>query len=98
MQDLGSAGQNVLGNKIPNSFTTDRALVAGGGLGAYLLNPAIPISLGAGAAAYSPPAQALLRGLLSRPTQAKAVAELLNQSSPMLAPGTGLLGTYLLNQ
>ena len=92
MQDLGNAGQNVLGNKVPNSFTTDRALMAGGGLGAYFLDPAIPLSLGAGAAAYTPWGQALLRGAVSsRPESAQAIAEALRQASPMLAPAGGLL-------
>jgi len=99
MQDLADAGQSVIGNKVPNSFTTDRAMMAGGALGSYLLNPAIPAALLGGAALYSPPAQALLRGLVaSRPDAAEAVARLLNQASPALGPAGGLLGYQMMNQ
>jgi len=92
MQDLANAGQNVLGNKVPNSFTTDRALIAGGGLGAYFIDPVIPTALVGGAAAYSPWIQSLLRGAVSsRPQSAETVAGLFNQASPMLGAGGGLL-------
>lgn len=98
MQDLANAGQNVIGNKVPNSFTTDRALIAGGGLGAGLVNPAIPAGLLGGAALYSPPAQALLRGLVSsRPQSAQPVADALRQASPFLVPGGAQLGLGLLD-
>jgi hypothetical protein len=97
MQDLGRAGQNVIGNKVPNSFTTDRALLAGGGLGAYMIDPSIPAALLGGASIYSPLGQALLRGAVSsRPQQAKAVADALKQASPMLGPGSGLLTLELM--
>lgn len=93
MQDLATAGQNVLGNKVPNSGTFDRAALGvttlGGG---YALNPAIPAGLLGGALMYSPPAQSLLRGLVSaRPKAAKAVAGLLDDASPMFSPAGGLL-------
>lgn len=98
MQDLANAGQNVIGNKVPNSFTTDRALIAGGGLGAGLVNPAIPAGLLGGAALYSPPAQALLRWLVSsRPQAAQPVADALRQASPFLVPGGAQLGLGLLD-
>lgn len=93
MQDLGSAGQNVLGNKVPNSFTADRALIAGGSMGAYLLNPMIPAGLLAGAGLYTPAGQWLLRNAVTaRPESAKAIAEALKKASPMLGPAGGLLG------
>lgn len=96
MQDLGTAGQNVLGNKIPNSFTTDRALIAGGGLGAGLLNPAIPAGLLAGAGLYTKPMQGLLAHLVStRPQAAQQVAGLLQQTSPMLVPTGALFGLQI---
>lgn len=92
MQDFASAGQNVIGNKVPNSFTTDRALIAGGGLGSYFIDPLIPIGLLAGAGAYSSPMQSLLRGAVaSRPDSAKQIAGLLQRSAPMLGPAGGLL-------
>jgi hypothetical protein len=89
MQDLGNAGQQVLGNKVPNSFTTDRALIAGGGLGAYFLDPTIPASLMTAGAMYTKPMQGLLSGAVTaRPQSAQAVAHALRQASP----GFGLLG------
>lgn len=98
MQDLANAGQNVIGNKVPNSFTTDRALIAGGGLGAGFVNPAIPAGLLGGAALYTPPAQALLRGLVSsRPQAAQPVADALRQASPFLVPGGAQVGLGLLD-
>ncbi|MBK7025374.1 MAG: hypothetical protein IPH41_18495 [Sulfuritalea sp.] len=67
------------------------------GLG-YSVNPAIPAGMLLGAGAYTPPAQALLRGLVSsRPSLAQPVAGLLNRSSPMLSPAGGLLGIEMLD-
>jgi hypothetical protein len=92
MQDLASAGQNVLGNKVPNSFTTDRALIAGGGLGSYFIDPLIPAGLLASAGAYSSPMQMLLRNAVAtRPDSAQQIAALLNKAAPMLGPAGGLL-------
>lgn len=88
MQDLGNAGQQVIGNKIPNSFTTDRALIAGGALGSYLVNPAIPAGLVAGAGLYTQPMQRLLNAALSsRPQAAGLLADKVKNAAPMLAPG-----------
>lgn len=99
MQDLGNAGQQVLGNKVPNSFTTDRALIAGGTLGSYFLNPAIPASLLGGAALYSRPAQSLLSAAVSsRPQSASLLAEQIGNAAPMLAPGSIQIPLGLLNQ
>ena len=82
----------MLGNKIPNSFTTDRALIAGGGLGAGLLNPAIPAGLLAGAGLYTKPMQGLLAHLVStRPQAAQQVAGmLLQQTFAHACPGRRL--------
>jgi hypothetical protein len=92
MQDLGTAGQNVLGNKVPNSGTFDRAAMGVGGLGAYFIDPTIPAALLGGAGLYSSPMQSLLRGAVSaRPQSADAIAGLFNRSAPMLGPAGGLL-------
>ena len=97
MQDLGGAGQNVLGNKVPNSGTFDRAAMGVGGLSAGLIEPWIPAALIGGAGMYSQPVQSLLRGAVSaRPSSAESIARILNQTSPMLSPATGLLGVNLL--
>ena len=98
MQDLGNAGSR-LGNKVPNSGTVDRLLLGGAGLGAGAISPGIPIALAGGAAAYTPPVQALLRYLATaRPQAAQPVAGLLNQAAPMLSPAGGLLGLNVLEQ
>jgi hypothetical protein len=92
MQDWSSAGQAHLGNVVPNSGTPERAMWAALGLGSAAFNPSLLAAPAIGAAAYTPPAQALLRGLVSsRPQAAQPVAGLLNTASPMLAPGSGLL-------
>jgi hypothetical protein len=99
MQDLSSAGQNVLGNKVPNSGTTDRMLLNLGSLGggAYV-DPAIPLSLLGGAAMYTKPMQSLLSGAVSaRPQSAQAVAKALRQTSPLLVPLGAQMGLGLLN-
>lgn len=87
MQDLGNSGQKVIGNKVPNSFTADRALMGIGSLGAGAFNPAIPASLLGGAAMYTKPMQALMNGLVSsRPQVAQPVAGALNKYSSSLVP------------
>lgn len=97
LQDLAGAGQSVLGNKVPNSFTTDRMLLAGGTLGSYLVNPAIPAGLLGGAAAYSAPGQKILNALATqRPQNAEAVANALRRASPALIPGAAQVGANLL--
>jgi len=100
MQDLGNAGQNVLGNKVPNSGTAERLMYGGGAAaGGYLINPLIPAGLLGGAAVYSGPAQSLLRGAVSsRPESAKAIAEALQKAAPMFDPSGGLLGLQLAQQ
>lgn len=98
MQDLGSAGQTVLGNKVPNSATADRLMLGAGGLGAGLLNPAIPIGLLGGAAMYTSPMQRLLSGsVAARPQSAQAIAEALRKASPGLIPGGAQVGLGLLD-
>lgn len=101
MQDLGNAGQSVLGNKVPDSGTAGRLMLGGGALGSYLINPAIPAGLLAGAAAYAPAPQSLLRGLASNRGGgqfAESAAEALRQTSPFLIPGGAQFGLGLLNQ
>lgn len=96
-QDLGDAGKSVLGNKTPNSFTTDRALLNLGLLGGTAaVSPGAAMGALGGAALYTSPAQrALLAAAASRPAAAQPAAEALRKSSPMLVPGiTQLLLEY----
>jgi hypothetical protein len=98
MQDLGNAGQQVLGNRVPNSGTADRLMLGGAGLGAYLVDPMIPLGLLGGAAMYTQPMQGLLSGAVSaRPQLAQPVANALRQASPALVPLGAQVGLGLLN-
>jgi len=99
MQDLGQAGQNVLGNKVPNSGTFDRGAMGAATLGgsAYLDPLALTGLLGA-SAMYLPPMRSLLSGAVtSRPQFAQPVANALNQASPALIPLGAQVGLGLLN-
>ena len=101
MQDLATAGQSVLGNKLPNSGTADRMIYGGGllglGAGGMANLPLTAAGVGAGLIAYTPQMQALLRGLVSsRPQGAKSVADAFEQSAPFLIPGGAQMGLSLL--
>lgn len=98
MQDLGNAGQAVLGNKVPNSGTADRLWMGAGTLaGTGAINPAIPAGILGGAALYTDPVQNALTFLLTqRPQAAQAVANALRQSTPALVPAAAQVSTNLL--
>lgn len=103
MQDLGRAGQEVLGSTVPDSGTAGRLLlpslargVTSGGAGgvAAALDPTgasqtVLAGLGAGAAAYTPLVQRLLvAAASSRPEVAAAARAQLARIAPHLAvPG-----------
>lgn len=93
MQDLGTAGQNVLGNKVPNSGTFDRAAMGGLTLGAAYLEPATLAGIAAGTIAYTPAIQrALVATVASRGPGAQKAAEILRQFAAHSAPvGASLL-------
>jgi hypothetical protein len=98
MQDLGDAARARLGATVPNSGTADRLMQIGTGAAAFGDPVMTGGLLGAGLLGYSAPVQSMLRGAVSmRPQQAQAVAGLLNQASPMLAPAGGLLALDVLN-
>jgi hypothetical protein len=97
MQDLSSAGRNVLGDTIPNSGTPGRlltsvpiALLAGEHIpGGQYAMPLIAAAGGIGAA-YTRPGQAVLRGLTSaRPAAAAPVASVVRRAAQATAPATG---------
>lgn len=94
MQDLGTAGQTVLGSKVPDSGTVGRAAWGAGALGATLGSGgmALPAALIGGAAMYSPPVQNALVALLTRrPESAPFVANYLRQLTGYTAAGAGSL-------
>lgn len=84
MQDLGDAGKNVLGNKVPDSGTPLRsAVMAAPALGGiYALNPMAAGGVAAGGAG--------LVGAYSRPG-INTLARLLAQRGPLAEPIAGLL-------
>lgn len=91
MQDLASAGQNVLGNKYPDSGTAGRLLLSGGALGAGALNPAVPIGLGLAGLPFVGPGKVASSILLSkRPEYAAKLASHLRQIAPVVAAGAPL--------
>ncbi|PZQ77932.1 MAG: hypothetical protein DI563_01885 [Variovorax paradoxus] len=98
MQDLSSAGQSVLGNRVPNSGTVDRALLLGTGAGAYA-NPMLAgAGLLGGMAAYTPTGQALLRSAVTlRPQAAQTVSNALLKASPGFVPTGAQVGLGLLD-
>lgn len=93
MQDLGVAGQNVLGNKVPDSGTASRLLwplLVGGGAGAPFA-PATAALVGGGllggAGLYTSPMQRLLTGAVtSRPEYAQPASELVKRFGNGLIP------------
>jgi hypothetical protein len=97
MQDLSEAGKTVLGNRVPDSGTPGRAMLAG----LSLLDPSMtaPALMGTGALLYTRPVQGLLSGAIAaRPQAAQPVAQALRQASPALVPLGAQIGLGLLNQ
>lgn len=102
MQDLSSAGQQVLGSKYPDSGTAGRSmlgLAAGAMAGHAFLPPGVmaPAALGVGAAAlpYTATGQRLAQALLmSRPAGAVPVGNALLRYGVPVAPA---LGNALIN-
>lgn len=104
MQDLASAGTNVLGNRVPDSGTAGRLMMnlgAGGTAAAGMagmISPAVAIPGAAGLAMYTTPMQRLLGGAVSvRPDFAQPVSRALQQAAPAFAPFGGQVGLGLLD-
>lgn len=92
MQDLATAGRDVLPTSVPDSGTWTRAMFNTGaaGLGAMAEPNALVASL-AGAAAYTKTGQNALRAALaSRPAGANALAGAVRRNALILAPGAGV--------
>jgi len=88
MQDLSTAGQNVLGNTYPDSGTAGRLLT----IGATAVNPQAIAALPVAAALYSPMVQNALVALVrSRPDSAPKVANALRQ---IMGPTAVAAGGY----
>jgi hypothetical protein len=99
MQDFAGAGEEAITQKLPTSGTAERLMFAGGGLGAGLINPAIPAALIGGAGAYTAPAQKIAQTLLAgRPKGAEAVSEAVRKLAPYLTPGAVAVGEGITSQ
>lgn len=101
MQDLASAGQNVLGNKVPDSGTAGRGILAwllSGGAG--YVNPVATIGgLLGGSTLYTSPAQKVLTGAVSsRPAQAPIVADYIRYLGNPLIPAFSPAFTQIPNK
>jgi hypothetical protein len=86
LQDWAQTGIKVLGDKVPNSGTFDRA-INGASLVAGLTNPTLGAAMAAGTGAtaglYSQAGQkALIKLATERPEYAQKLAELLRKSAP----------------
>jgi hypothetical protein len=80
MQDLSDAAQSRMSAQIPNSGTTDRALLNLGTLGAGYYNPLIPAGLAAASIPYLPGAvRAATGSIVNRPAAAGTLADLLRR-------------------
>lgn len=92
MQDLSRNAKAVLGNRVPDSGTAERALTAG-----MFLDPRAYAAALTAPLLYSQLGQKVSAGLLaSRPQGANAVADALRQASPGLGLLAGQVGAGLL--
>jgi hypothetical protein len=89
MQDLTTAGRDVLGDTLPNSGTADRllsALMLGGG---YAIDPALAGAAVVGRGAYTAPAQrGIAAALTQRPDAVRRGGDMVRAASPI----AGLVG------
>lgn len=94
MQDMSTAGREVLGESLPNSGTADRLLSTVALGGGYAVDPMIAGSAIGARALYTDPAQEIIASLLARRPEAMRTA---GNYVERLAPVSGLAGvqTYL---
>lgn len=89
MQDLTTAGREVLGDSLPNSGTADRLLSTAALGGGYLFDPFIAAGMVGGRAAYtSPGRRAIAAALTKRPEAVRTAGEVVKST----APYAGLVG------
>lgn len=94
MQDWAEAAHSVLGNKMPDSGTTERMLWdlgGAGGLGyAAMYHPEVALGLAAGSVPYTAPAMTLARKAVTAAPQARA--QFAKAIGPALAQIPGMAG------
>lgn len=102
MQDLATAGQNVLGNKLPDSGTAMRSMLGAGGLGYGIADPMGAMNMAAGfggSGAVYLAMNPLLRAAVSRrPPGAGLLEDLVRQGGRMATPGVGMGAAGLLTE
>ena len=87
LQDLAGQGQRVLGDTMPDSGTTERALGAGAVLGGLFLDPMSTIGGGSALAAYGTrPVQNYLTGRAA-PAEQEAILRWFREMAPYMAAG-----------
>jgi hypothetical protein len=91
MQDLGSAGQTIIGSKYPDSGTPGRIAAGlgllGAGAGTAAFSPATALGVGSivgtGSLMYTRPVQNMLvRAVANRPSGSNSMANLIRELSP----------------
>jgi hypothetical protein len=93
------AGVQALNQRVPNSGTTDRGLIATLGSGLVGITPPGAAAMLGGAAAYTKPGQNLLKALLyQRPEVMQAAGGSVNRVAPFAAAGSSALVQSLLAQ
>ena len=103
MQDLATAGQNVLGNRVPDSGTAMRSMLGAGGVGYGIADPAGALKMGAGLGALAGGYMGLnplARAAIShRPPGAGLLEEIMRHSGGHLStPGVGMGAAGLLGE
>jgi hypothetical protein len=92
MQDLSEPAKNVLANKLPDSGTPFRTMMAlGASGGAAMINPLAAAGVAAAPIAYSQPGQAAIAAMLTRrPNAALPLSNALRRLAPYaVAPSIG---------
>jgi hypothetical protein len=94
MQDIGQAGQEVLGSKIPDSGTPYRLGVGAAGLtGLGAVDPMMALAGATALGAYTQPGLRIMSPLLyERPELLRRIGEPLRRAAPFVTPG--LLGPF----
>lgn len=85
-QDVSDAAKSVLGPSYPDSGTAGRGVMAGlTAGGGFMVEPTIPLALGAASAAYLPGARGVLAAMLARrPQAAPALAQYVRDVVPLM--------------
>ncbi len=96
MQDLSSAGQQVLTSKYPDSGTVGRGLVNLAATGGLAMNPKAILAAALMSMPYLPGTKQIINGaMFSRPKGAQALAEALRNNSGRIGTAASPLGLQM---